>query len=153
MARPFVLPPGEGRAIDLGSFAMSVKATAEETSGRFSLLEATEPPGFGPPIHVHRDADEAFYVLQGEYIILIDGREEICPAGSFVFIPAGVEHGFRVGEHPGKKLNLYAPAAMVGYFDELAAGNRQGELTPEDLGDIARKYSMDVVGPVPDSYT
>ena len=50
---------------------MSVKA--EHPS--FSLLEATEPPGFGPPTHIHEDADEAFYVLKGEYIISIDGRE------------------------------------------------------------------------------
>jgi quercetin dioxygenase-like cupin family protein len=132
---------------------MSVKATAEETSGRFSLLEATEPPGFGPPIHVHQDADEAFYVLEGEYIMLIEGREQVCPAGTFVFIPAGLEHGFRVGDRQSKKLNLYAPAAMVGYFDELAAANREGGPSPEVLADIARKYAMDVVGPIPDSYT
>jgi quercetin dioxygenase-like cupin family protein len=153
MQGAIVLRPGEGRAIDLGGFAMSVKVAAEETGGRFSLLEASEPPGFGPPLHVHRDADEAFYVLEGEYIILIEGREEPCPAGSFIFIPAGVEHGFRVGDRHSKKLNLYAPAAMVGYFDELATANREGELSQEALADIARKYSMDVVGPIPDSYT
>ena len=47
--RAIVLRPGEGRAIDLGGFQMSVKATKEETDGAFSLLEATEPPDFGPP--------------------------------------------------------------------------------------------------------
>jgi hypothetical protein len=49
--RAIVLRPGEGRAIDLGGFQMSVKATKEETDGAFSLLEATEPPDFGPPLH------------------------------------------------------------------------------------------------------
>lgn len=93
----FVLQPGEGRAIDLGGFAMTVKAMQDQTSGAFTLLEATEPAGFGPPLHIHRDAAEAFYVLEGEYIIFLDGRETSCPAGSFIFIPAGVPHGFRVG--------------------------------------------------------
>src|SRR5712692_7878548 len=83
-----VLRPGEGRAIDLGGFQMSVKATKEETNGAFSLLEATEPPDFGPPLHTHHDAAEAFYVLQGEYIIFIDSQEFVSPAGSFIFIPA-----------------------------------------------------------------
>src|SRR5712691_4148487 len=118
--RAFVLRPGEGRAIDLGGFQMSVKATNEETDGAFSLLEATEPPDFGPPLHTHHDAAEAFYVLEGEYITFIDGREFVSPAGSFIFIPAGMPHGFRVGRTASRKLNLYTPAAMVGYFDELS---------------------------------
>jgi hypothetical protein len=42
--RGFVLKPGAGRAIDLGGFQMSVKASAQETDLAFSLLEATEPP-------------------------------------------------------------------------------------------------------------
>ena len=113
----FILQPGEGRSIDLGGFQMSVKATKADTNGAFSLLEAQEPAGFGPPLHIHRDAAEAFFVLEGEYVIFLDGREASCPAGSFIFIPAGVPHGFRVGDVPSRKLNLYTPAAMIGYFD------------------------------------
>ena len=71
----FVLGPGEGRLIDLGNFTMVVKATADDTGSAFSLLEATEPPGFGPPVHIHHDAAEAFYVLEGEYIVFLEGRE------------------------------------------------------------------------------
>src|SRR6266540_4840501 len=108
-----VLRPGQGRSIDLGNFQMSVKATGDITNGFFSLLEAEEPPNFGPPLHIHHDADEAFYVLSGEYIIFVDGRNFTCPAGSFIFIPKGMTHGFRVGSMPSRKLNLYTPAAMV----------------------------------------
>lgn len=148
----FVLRPGEGRVIDLGGFSMSVKATPEATGGAFTLLEAAEPPGFGPPLHTHDDAAEAFYVLEGEYIIFLDGRELRCPAGSFIYIPAGLMHGFRVGAVPSRKLNLYAPAAMVGYFDELAEAIGRGEVDPEVLSAIARRYSMRVLGPVPEGY-
>jgi hypothetical protein len=61
----FVVAPGEGRLIDLGEFEMRVKAETTSTRGVVSVLEATEPPGFGPPVHVHDDAAEAFYVLDG----------------------------------------------------------------------------------------
>jgi len=61
--RCFVVTPGEGRLIDLGDFEVRVKADAESTRGVVSVLEATEPSGFGPPVHVHDDAAEAFYVL------------------------------------------------------------------------------------------
>jgi mannose-6-phosphate isomerase-like protein (cupin superfamily) len=148
----FVLRPGEGRSLDLGNFAMSVKATAAETGGAFSLLEATEPAGFGPPMHIHHDAAEAFYVLAGEYIIFLDDHEERCPAGTFIFIPAGLRHGFRVGGVPSRKLNLYAPAAMVGYFDELSAVIAADQADPTRLDQIARRYQMEVVGPVPKGY-
>ncbi len=151
-SQPFVLQPGEGRTIDLGGFLMSVKATAESTDGAFTLLEATEPPHFGPPMHIHRDAAEAFYVLDGEYLIFIDDEEIRCPAGSFVYIPAGAVHGFRVGAEPSKKLNLYVPEAMVGYFDELAEAVSTGNVDDDHLGQIAERYGMEVLGPVPDNY-
>jgi mannose-6-phosphate isomerase-like protein (cupin superfamily) len=147
----FILRPGEGRSIDLGGFRMSVKATGDETDGAFSLLEAEEPAGFGPPLHTHRDAAEAFYVLEGEYIIFLAGQEASCRAGSFIFIPAGIPHGFRVGGAPSRKLNLYTPAAMVGYFDELAE-LAKGDVAPEVLAQIAERHSMDVIGPVPEGY-
>lgn len=148
----WVLRPGEGRTIDLGGFAMSVKATSEVTAGSFTLLEAAEPAGFGPPIHVHHDAAEAFYVLEGEYVMFVGDQEFRCPAGSFVFIPAGVVHGFRVGDVASRKLNLYTPAAMIGYFDDLAAALKEDRVDEASLADIARRHSMDVVGPVPEGY-
>jgi quercetin dioxygenase-like cupin family protein len=150
--RGFVLRPGEGRAVDLGGFQMSIKATSQETDSAFSLLEATEPPDFEPPLHIHRDAAEAFYVLEGEYIIFLDGKEFSCPAGSFIFIPAGIPHGFRVGHVASRKLNLYTPAAMVGYFDDLSDAIRNGSADDEVLSEIADRYSMEVIGPVPEGY-
>jgi hypothetical protein len=131
---------------------MTVKATEDDTGGSFTLLEADEPPNFGPPLHIHRDAAEAFYVLAGEYILFIEGREHRCPAGSFIFIPAGIEHGFRVGGAASRKLVLFAPAAMVGYFDELSAAVASGHVEAGALSAIALKYGMEVRGPVPDGY-
>ena len=128
---------------------MVVKADAIHTGGAFSLLEADEPPGFGPPLHIHHDAAEAFYVLDGEYVIFLESREVPCPAGSFIFIPSGVQHGFRVGNVASRKLIFYTPAAMVGYFDELSTAIGTGEA---DVSHIAERYAMEVVGPVPEGY-
>lgn len=146
----YVLQKGEGRTIDLGGFTMTVKTDAERTGGGFSLLEAAEPPQFGPPLHIHHDAAEAFYVLDGEYIIFLPSGEVRAPAGAFVFIPAGIEHGFRVGSVESRKLNFYVPAAMVGYFDEIEAA--AGKLDDAMLAALAGRYSMEVTGPVPAGY-
>ena len=147
-----VLRPGEGRAIDLGNFVMSLKVSGDDTGNAFSLLEAAEPADFGPPMHIHHDCGEGFFVLEGEYRIFVEADEFDCPAGSFIYIPSGLRHGFRVGPLPSRKLNLYAPAAMVGYFDALSAAITSGDVDPARLDEIARANAMEVVGPVPQGY-
>jgi mannose-6-phosphate isomerase-like protein (cupin superfamily) len=148
----FVVGPGEGRLINLGEFEMTLKADADDTAGVVSVLEATEPPGFGPPIHVHHDSAEAFYVLEGEYIMYLDDRVFTCPAGSFIFIPLGARHGFKVGDVPSRKLNFYFPAAMIGYFDDLAAALGRDDVDETELAGIARTHAMEIVGPPSERY-
>jgi hypothetical protein len=131
---------------------MTVKATHADTAGAFTLLEADEPPRFGPPMHIHHGIAEAFYVLEGEYVIFMEDEEFRCPAGSFVYIPPEMPHGFRVGEVQSRKLNLYLPASMVGYFDDLGEAIRTGDADPAKLDEIAARYSLEVIGPVPEGY-
>jgi mannose-6-phosphate isomerase-like protein (cupin superfamily) len=149
----YALGPGEGRQIDLGDgFAVAVKADEHGTGGVVSVLETEEPPGFGPPMHVHHDCAEAFYVLEGEYVMYLDEREVVCPAGSFIFIPRGARHGFRTGDTPGRKLNLYFPASMIGYFDDLASALERAGVGDTELAEIAAAHSMEIVGPPSETY-
>jgi hypothetical protein len=75
MSEPFIVGPGEGRLLDLGNFEALVLTTAPQTFGEFTLLQLQrEPPDFGPPLHLHRDTAEAFYVLEGEYLMCIGDR-------------------------------------------------------------------------------
>ena len=80
-------------------------------------------------------------------------RQDLCPPGSFVYVPPNVRHTFKVvsGE-PGAKLNIFSPAAMVGFFEELAEAEANGTATPEALSHIAERHDMAIVGPVPDAY-
>ena len=149
---PYALGPGEGRVIDLGDFAGTVKASESETGGVVSVLENEEPPGFGPPIHVHHDCAEAFYVLSGEYIMNLEDREVVCPAGSFIFIPKGTRHGCRVGNVPSRKLNFYVPASMVAYFDDLAEALQRDSVSESELAGIADAHQMEIVGPPSERY-
>lgn len=146
-----VLLPGEARTIDVGGFAITVHADHAETGSAFSLIETAEGAPGGPPLHVHRDAAESFYVIEGEYLMHLDGRDFRCSAGSFIYVPSGMPHTFRSLAAGSRKLNLYAPAAMVGYFDDLADAVVRG-VDAEGLTKIAARHAMDVVGPVPEGY-
>lgn len=150
----FIVPPGEGRLLDLGNFQAEVLASGDQTAERFSLLRTqNEPPGFGPPLHRHHDSAEAFFVLEGEYRMFLEDEQHLCPAGTFVYVPRGLVHTFQVtSAGPGMKLNIFAPAGMVGFFEELAAAEAAGTATPELLGEIAERAHMEVAGPVPESY-
>jgi mannose-6-phosphate isomerase-like protein (cupin superfamily) len=154
MSEPLIVRPGEGRLLDLGNFEAVVMADASSTSGAFTVLRTQgEPMGFGPPLHVHRDAAEAFYVLEGTYLMYVEEHQDICTPGTFVYVPPNVSHTFKViSQEPGMKLNLFVPAAMVGFFEELAEAEAKGTATPEVLTHISERHGMDIVGPVPETY-
>ena len=41
---------------------------------------------------------------------------------------------------------------MVGYFDELSEATKEGNIDPVILSEMAGRYSMQVLGPVPEGY-
>ena len=52
--------------------------------------------GSGPAtLHVHHEDDEAWHVLEGTLHFRFSDRELDAPAGSTVFVPAGVPHTFQ----------------------------------------------------------
>src|SRR5262249_6344968 len=63
--RASVVAPGEGERIWFTSGEMPIKAGAETPGGHLGRIEPTAPAGHGPPLHVHHDEHEAFYVLAG----------------------------------------------------------------------------------------
>jgi len=151
--RSFAVGPGQGRTIDVGGgFVVVVKADEQDTGGVLSVLETHGPPGLGPPMHVHDESAEAFYVLEGEYVMMLDGEEVVCGPGSLVFIPRGAPHTFKTGGVASRKLNFYFPAAVVGYFDALATALAAGLVDETDLARIAREHAMEIVGPAPERY-
>ena len=69
MGDGFVLPPGAGKSIATGGGAMTVKAGADVTRSA-STFVVEILPGFDVGAHVHIEAEELFYVLDGELELL-----------------------------------------------------------------------------------
>ena len=59
-----------------------------DTDGAYSLLEV-ELVGDGPPQHIHKTEDEAFYVLEGEMNVLVGERTIRVDSGFFRTHPQG----------------------------------------------------------------
>lgn len=112
---------GEGAHVEARGSHMWFKATAGTTSGRFSLMERTLPPGGRmPPSHHHVGNDEAYFVLDGVVEFRIDGEVEQGGPDTCVVVPPGASHTFgNTSGEPARLLVLHAPA-LDGYFVELA---------------------------------
>jgi quercetin dioxygenase-like cupin family protein len=100
---PQLLGPGEGETIRPG---LEIKV------GRPELVMTEthfEPGKIGTGPHVHHHHADAFYVLEGELLVILGDDELTLGAGDFVLVPPDVVHGFRTGRAPSRYLNIHAP--------------------------------------------
>lgn len=82
-----------------------VLATTESTGGAFSMVHHTAPPGNATPYHLHHVEDEAFFVLDGEFTFVCDGKKTVVGPGGYIFLPRKVPHGIRcTGSAPSTML-------------------------------------------------
>jgi quercetin dioxygenase-like cupin family protein len=122
---------GEGHAIWMAGDTYTLKATAESTGGLLALLEASIPPGCGPPLHTHAGEDEAFYMLAGMLELSAGADTILACAGDFVFMPRDTPHRFKnTGVDVARALILFAPAGFERFFEQAGAAARAGEQAP-----------------------
>ncbi len=139
------------------AFQSSVLLRSEQTGGRVSVVEITVPAGWdGPPLH-HHAFDEAFYVLDGDLTFYLGNDEPIrAPAGSFVHIPGGTVHAFRVDSETARYLIITTPQHERFYraISEPAQTRSIPPETPMDMekiGAACEAYGVEGVGPAPDA--
>ena len=113
---------------------MVAKVREGDTAGAYSVHDNTIPPGSpGPRPHLHRDHEEAFYVLDGELTVEVGSRRIEAPAGSFVVIPRGVAHRpSNPGTEPTRVLLIFSPAGMGRFFEEAAERRMPLQAAPTD---------------------
>lgn len=142
--RGYAFGPGEGRAIELRGTRMRVKVSYEDAPGAFSLLEMWHPPGLSVPLHTHPGGPEAFYVLEGEYAVRCGDDTFVGSAGSFVFVPSGAVHNYRVGPAGGRVL-VVTPSGLERYFAEVSERLTRGPLSLEEEHALAGRYGQEFV--------
>jgi len=118
----------------------------------YSLTEWDVEPGTpGPPIHIHHEHDEGFYVMSGHFGFVLDGVTTYGKPGAHVLVPKGHAHSFwNAGARPARLLHIVTPPGLDQYFRDLAAG--LGDIKTQE-GSIAlrtklgEKHDIEVVGP------
>ena len=96
----------EGDATWFLNALVVTKADYTETGGAYYLMEHLFTAASNPPVHIHQDEEEAFYVLEGELEIEVDGVTSVARPGSFVLAPSGLPHAFRVLSDTARVLSI-----------------------------------------------
>ncbi len=130
-ATPYVDTVEDGPAYWMVGILWVMVATGEQTGGGYSLMWELCPRGSGPGPHYH-DQDEQFFVIDGEITYLAGGRELTAGSGSFVLIPRGTVHSFRVDSETATLLNSYTPAGFERTITELGEPAQIRAIPPSD---------------------
>lgn len=67
-----------------------------ETGSAYGITEQWVTAASNPPLHRHGGEDEAFYVLEGEVEVEVDGAVSTATPGTLAFVPRGAVHTYRV---------------------------------------------------------
>ncbi|HEY6889573.1 MAG TPA: cupin domain-containing protein [Solirubrobacter sp.] len=121
----------------------------------FSLVRMHSPAGDQPPLHVHAEDDEGFYVLSGSLTLWVGEEEPVTLVpGQFVLAPHGVPHTYRAGEEGAVSLVTSTPGGFVSFLREAGRVAERPELPvldgPPDverLARIAASHGITLLGP------
>lgn len=117
---------------------ITILASGEDTNGAFSVVHLVEPPKMGPPLHVHENEDETFYIKKGRFIFFVGDEIFEVNENEYVFAPKGITHRFEAGIDGGEMLVTASPAKFDSFVKEL------GLQVPKDSG------LPDFQGPTPE---
>lgn len=130
---------------------VTIRATAAETRGTYSLFETETPPSGGCPAHTQRYDDEAFYVLAGRYAVLIGEEQRELGPGTAAFVPRGTPHAYaNIGPTPARMLILALPGGIQEtFFDEIGDHADRPAWEPDmaRVMAVAPKYGIEFLLP------
>lgn len=145
------VPAGVGRSIEvLPGETVTFKAVSTDTDGAYTLIEVIDEPQSGPPLHLHRREDEAFYILEGTFAFVIGDRAMTATAGWFMTAPKGTPHSYKnIGTTPARMLTLFVPAGIENFFEDLSKLTAAGTLDIDSIVAVSAKQGIEVVPPPP----
>ena len=149
-AEAVVVRAGEGQRLRWGpQGTIRIIAGASSTDRSFSIVEATEPPGSGAPLHVHHGEAEGFYILDGAVELTCGAQTVLGQAGDFVYAPKDVPHKYVVvGDKPARILLLFSRPGFEMFFAEGGSPLDRppaGPPDPKAFRRLVENYSMELL--------
>ncbi|HEX6393432.1 MAG TPA: cupin domain-containing protein [Acidimicrobiales bacterium] len=119
------------------------------------VFEMTLPVGASPPLHVHDNLDDTWYILEGQMVVRCGDDELLVGAGHWVSMPRGVPHTFRVvGDREARILLVHDNASFRDLIREIGVP-ALARIVPtepvfpamDELARIAEAHDLRPIGP------
>jgi mannose-6-phosphate isomerase-like protein (cupin superfamily) len=134
-----------GEAVLFINGRFDCKVSAKDTNGDLCIYDTMRTEKGGPPLHIHHDQDEWFFVREGEFIFRVGEDTFRLKEGDSLFAPRKVPHAFANVSDSGKLMIAYQPAGTIEQF--FQEGSRIKNPTPAVLQELFRAHAMEIVGP------
>jgi mannose-6-phosphate isomerase-like protein (cupin superfamily) len=123
-----------------------VKVSGKDTEGRCVVFDTLRPEKVGPPLHLHTDCDEWFFVREGTFKFQVGNDVVRLSPGDSLLVPQQTPHAFvKTSEGVARLIVMHQPAAtMEEYFRSVI---QQADQTVEGRRALAEKHGMRLLGP------
>ena len=127
---------------------LRVRVPPETNGGTITSVETENAPGFGPPLHRHRET-EIFYVLEGRYLFEVDGMRFTAETGDVVTAPGGSAHTFvNITSAPARQFIQILPGLdAIAFFLQLGEVMANGKPDLGKLNQFGMRWHMEFLGP------
>jgi quercetin dioxygenase-like cupin family protein len=130
-----------------GGVRTEIHLVSQNTGGAFCMLLDEPPVGWSLPAHLYRDAAETIHILEGDFEMDIEGVRSRQSPGDNIHIPRGRVHsGANVGSGPGRRIVLFSPAGMEGFFLEAGVGGPEESIDLREALACATRHGWEFVG-------
>lgn len=147
----FIVKNGEARFSEhmpMGINPNDIKISSKDTDGMVCVFEYIGKEKIGPPLHLHFDQDEVFYVIEGEYLFQSGKEQSILKVGDTIFLPRNIPHTWVQLSNKGKMIYLLQPAGKFEEFFQKFSVMTLKELPPmEEMQKFFMAHGMQIMGP------
>ena len=144
--RPILATSDHGPKLRIVGDTIRVLATLDDTGGKFEAFETTGPRGSGPPPHAH-PWSESYFIAEGEVDVIVGDETMRATPGSFINIPAGTIHGYRIASQSARFTVITTAAGASDFFHELDAETQGSVADMEKIMAVATKHGLTVPPP------
>jgi len=124
------------------------KVSGQDTRGGLCIYDTVRTARGGPPVHIHHEQDEWFYVREGEFVVQIGDQRFHLTTGDSLLAPRKIPHAFANVSETGKLIVAFQPAGSIErLFSEIAALSRLRIPTLEDWQNVSCRNGIDIVAP------
>ncbi len=125
---------------------LDIKISGQDTENDLAVFEQTGlTPKGGPPLHIHPNQDEWFYIIEGEYLFQVGEAKYQMKVGDTIFLPRKVQHAFVQLTEKGKMIVSYLPAGKMEAFFAIT-DKWTSPPTKEEISKVFADHDMQVVG-------